>query len=202
MVEFQTIHSKNLAEVMEEYKPAYRDDWDETMKFFLSDKNDVEIIDELTKELLKKGIFREPVVLIEDEDGNKSVADGNHRVITAFMNNVEEILVADGYPIISERSYFYSTVDLMDEVNEETFDEILESMISFPLNDEKWLNCDLSSGQIGKSWIFYWAQTDMSLVDLVHEKVVERLAKKFPHLSFSVNTEISEFSDDVWDDEC
>lgn len=199
-IQSQSVYLKNLSEVMEEYKPAYRDDWDATMKFFLSDKNDTEIINELTKELLKHGVFREPIVIIKDEEGNKSVADGNHRVITAFINNVEKVIVAEGYPIVAERSYMYSTVDLMHEIDEDDFFEIMESLTSFPLNEEIWLNCDISSGQTGKSWTFYWTETNMELISKVNEKVCKRLDEKFPHMNFTVNTEISEFSDEVWDE--
>lgn len=56
-IQSQSVYLKNLSEVMEEYKPAYRDDWDATMKFFLSDKNDTEIINELTKGLLNTAFF-------------------------------------------------------------------------------------------------------------------------------------------------
>lgn len=206
MPKTQNIYLMNLSDVMNEYKPVYRDgNWDETMKLFLNNKHDLEVIEELKKDLLKTGGFREPVILLNDE-GNKIVADGTHRIITSFIVGAEKILIADDYDPTTISTYFCTHMNFLEKIEEDSTDEIVEIFRSFKLNEKIWINCDLVSFNHEKdnSVTFFWSECvnhDDKFIKMLNKLIHEKMTKNFPTIKYSLITEINKFEDDVWDED-
>lgn len=200
MVDSQTIYLKNLSEVMEEYKPVYQyKDWDDAMRQMLSNETDYEIIEELKHQYLKTGKFREPIVLYCN-DGIKEIADGTHRIIASFIIGAEKILVSEGYPTLSTPNSFLVT-SIKYSSDTDMFDKLIDSLMSFPLNDDIWVTSDLASGQKAKKIELYWTTNDESISSMITEEINRRIEKHFPELSFSTDTFLDTFEDDEDDDD-
>jgi hypothetical protein len=185
---------------MAEYAPVYPESrvWTDTADYLLA--SDGEIIAELQKQYLKFGQFREPVVLkLNDPDEDAEdlipgkigyVADGTHRLVSAYLLGVESILVSDSFEESEELGY--SIVTWISNVSQKSFssDELeifFDKFRSICISDSLWITSSTASGEPNGVSI-YWDEYDSSLLPIVNRAVIEKLSELFPEDSFTVET--------------
>lgn len=196
----QKTFSKPLFEVMQEYSPVYPSShkWADTINVLLED--DLEVIEELKRQYLKDGSFRDAVVLEEaDEDDPEDmaiIADGTHRVVVAYLLGADEITVSNEYPDFEDKGFCLVTkiVPADEDFDDDDYDEIVEKLRSFAISDDLWLTSSLaSSGPDGLE--IYWDEDDLNLIPIINDKFIE-LAGKFIEVNeFAITTYAS-----VWED--
>lgn len=192
---------------MLEYAPVYPESrkWTDTVKYL--SEHDSEIIAELQKQFLEQGEFREPVVLkkfdSDDEadeltSGNLGyVADGTHRLVSAYLLGVDFIKVSDGYADTPESDHFLATEitsddpKLFSDQHDEIFFDLIRSMC---ISDSIWITASTASGSLNSATV-YWDAEDSSLTSVINDAVVQRLETRFPESSFTVKTFV-----ESWDD--
>jgi hypothetical protein len=194
------VFQKPIAEVMAEYEPVYPDSraWADTVAFLL--ENDSEIIDELQKQFLKQGSFREPVIikLSDEEDKNRTtknevvgyVADGTHRLVSAFLLGTENILVADDYEDFPELEHFVVTkISNSDHslISVETDELFFDKLRSVCISDDQWITA-ATGGCDSRSVTIYWDVYDFSLLETINAIVKKKVSSLFPESSFIVET--------------
>lgn len=60
------------------------------------------VVDELAAVLLRDGSFRDPIVLLRDEEGDEIIADGRHRSAAHLRTGIGPVEVRFGYEDIDE----------------------------------------------------------------------------------------------------
>jgi hypothetical protein len=192
---------------MKEYAPVYPEsrEWADTAEYLL--KNDGEIISELQRQYLKFGQFREPVVLkLNDPDEDAEdlspgkigyVADGTHRLVSAYLLGIETILFSDNHEESEETDY--SIVTRVSNTSQKVFgsDEIeilFDKFRSICISDSLWITSSTASGEPDGVSI-YWDKYDAALLQEINSAVIGRLLEVFPEHSFAVETLC-----ETWDD--
>lgn len=203
----QITFSKSVSEAMSEYAPVYPDSrkWTDTVKYL--SEHDSEIIAELQKQFLEQGGFREPVVLKKfdsDDETEEStlgklgyVADGTHRLVSAYLLGAEFIKVSDGFEETLESDYFLATEitsddpKLLSEQHDEIFFDLIRSMC---ISDSIWITASTASGSLNSATV-YWDSEDTTLTSIINEAVVQRLEARFPESTFAVKTFVESWED-------
>lgn len=199
------IYLKKVSEIMDEYKSAYTEngDWSETMKMFLNSKSDKKVIEELQRQYNKYGKFREAITLVgnEEEDQPNLVADGTHRLIAAFLMNVEEVLIMEGYSEPETMHYLYSVVTSKSgKITDEQDDLIFENLRSVPIDDEIWLTCGVAGMDNGSIISIYWDSSRSDKIPEINAMILAVLKECTPGMEYDVETIVYK-EDSVWDDE-
>lgn len=194
------IFQKPVSEVMDEYAPVYPESkiWTDTADFLL--EHDTEIITELQRQFLEQGRFREPVVLKlndPDEDTNDLtddrigyVADGTHRLVSAYLLGIENILVANDHEETPETDYSIVTqISNADQkaLSDDENDTLFHKLRSICISDSSWITSSTGSGG-SDGWSIYWDEYDTSLLQVINSAVVSKLEETFPETSFTVET--------------
>lgn len=194
------IFQKSVAEVMNEYAPVYPESgvWADTVSLLLS--HDADIITELQKQYLEQGKFREPIVLkfsdsdedMKDQTNDRLgyVADGTHRLVSAYLLKVDNILVSDSHEESEEKDY--SIVTRISNTNCRAFsddesDIFFEKLRSICISESLWITSSIASGSTDNLSI-YWDEYDLSLLQTINDAVDLRLEEIFPEISFAVET--------------
>lgn len=196
----RNLFQKSVAEAMKEYAPVYPEsrEWADTVAYLL--ESDSEIIAELQKQYLKFGEFREPVVLkLDDPDEGSEdlalgtigyVADGTHRLVSAYLLGVESILASDNYEETEEVDYSIVTrisKTPQNVLSEDKTEILFDKFRSICISDNLWITSSTASG--GSDGVsIYWDEYDSSLLKTINSAVAEKLAEIFPDESFTVET--------------
>lgn len=185
---------------MKEYAPVYPEsrEWSDTADFLL--KHDTDIIAELQRQYLAQGQFREPVILKlndPDEDADDLtgdrigyVADGTHRLVSAYLLGLKSILVSDNYEETEETEYSIVTrIANVDRkaLSEDAGDIVFDKLRSICISDSLWITSSTGSGGSG-DWSIYWDEYDASLLQIINSAVSRKLEEIFPETSFTVET--------------
>lgn len=193
------LFQKSVAEAMNEYAPVYPEsrEWSDTVDCLL--KSDGEIIAELKKQHLKFGQFREPVILKLDDPEDTDdlvpgkigyVADGTHRLVTAYLLGVETILASDSYEESEEMDY--SIVTRISNVsqnslNSDETETLFDKFRSICISDSLWITSSTASGAPDGVCV-YWDEYDQKFMQTINDAVIGKLEETFPDRSFSVET--------------
>jgi hypothetical protein len=192
---------------MLEYAPVYPESrkWTDTVKYL--SEHESEIITELQKQFLEQGEFREPVVLKKFDSDDEIdelttgklgyVADGTHRLVSAYLLGVDFIEVSDGYDETSETDYFLATEVTSDDPKffSDQYDDIFFDLLrSMCISDSIWITASTGSGSLNSASV-YWDAYDPSLTSVINDAVIQRLESRFPKSSFTVKTFV-----ESWDD--
>lgn len=130
-----------LAEVTSNYKPAYRDSWEE----WWNDEPHAtsELIDRLCEELRQNGSFERPVILCAEETefdevlGQEDyypavIGDGMHRLAAHHRTGIDPVFVQHGYTPGTEKDWLDPTLMViltrLPEGEFEIYDELVETL--------------------------------------------------------------------------
>ena len=96
----QNIQLRSIAEIMKEYSPVYPESkkWEDTIEYLLNEHSEKETIEILIQELARDGKFREPILALQNDEGDKYIGDGTHRLVAAYVAGYEEILTSESSP--------------------------------------------------------------------------------------------------------
>lgn len=216
----RNLFQKSVAEAMKEYAPVYPESrqWADTVEYLLN--HDSDILDELKKQFLKFGFFREPVILKlnDSEESFKNcarndnsvsehigyVADGTHRLVAAHLLGLESILASDDYEEFEDPQFSIVTQvfpnsskvkdakNLSLEDSDDASEVVFEKLRSIYVSDDLWITSSFASGG-SNGWNIYWDEYDTSLAQVINEAVIARLAEFFPENSFTVKTVLEDW---------
>lgn len=128
-----------MTSLLDIYSPAYGETWD---KAFTICRDDGEVVDNLIKEHIRHGDFRENVVLADPSE-EPYVWDGMHRITALYDMGIPLVPFQYGYSTDSGRD-FYLEIELAYKAGEHIWD-IYEENRSYPLNSDFWVNIESMS---------------------------------------------------------
>jgi len=202
--------AKNFAEMLTldliaNYNPVYPEGgtWIETAELLYAEESDR--MRELTESLRKKG-WREPIWLSTpdelEEGASPKVFNGTHRVCIALREGVIALPVATWHdlPGGEERPIANLKVELVSgelpspigtSYEDDPDWAIFDLLRSFPLDEDNWLNSDLSTGG-QDAWNFFYENVEESQLSKLKTAVRRRLRKSFPGVEFKVEAIMEE----------
>jgi hypothetical protein len=150
------VHNMLLADLLKHYKPIYppSHEWIDTFALLEADPSERQVVADLLEDLARDGQFRESIKL-EDDDEEKFVGDGTHRVYASHLAGMTEIRT-------EHRSYDYS-----EEYNDEDMyprtitkvlytveengmaeddDALISAARSVKLSNDLWVTADFFTG--------------------------------------------------------
>lgn len=202
--------SKNYQEMLTSdlianYSPVYPEGgtWAETAELLYSEEPDR--MRELTESLSKKG-WRKPIWLstpdeLEEEESPK-VFNGTHRVAIALREGVVSLPVASWHDLPEREDHPIANLEvellsgeLPSAVGTSYEDDpdlaIFDLLRSFPLDEDNWLNSDISTGSQG-TWSFFYEDVDEAQLSKLKTVVRRRLRKAYPKAKFKIEARIEE----------
>lgn len=205
----QNIQLRSIAEIMEEYSPVYPESkkWEDTIKYLLNEPAEKETVEILIQELKRDGKFREPILTLQNDEGDKYVGDGTHRLVAAYVAGYEEILTADDYfdDGNEELQNFTTLISSEEELDDDDIELIYDYLRSLKINDSIWITCGVAYQEKNKQG-FYWDYDPQVSIEQINTIVKENLQRIFPHTVFEVETFIEKWEEDeekeqsVWDE--
>jgi len=196
-----------LLDIIRDYKPVYPEggSWEDTANMLYAEQP--ELMAELKASLDRSG-WRDPVRLssqedMDSDDGQAYVLDGTHRVSLAMREGVISLPVVTSDEIPAWDGAMEPFTDLTIELlsgpklsEDEDFD-LLELFVSLELNEQIWLNSDISSGHRGERWSYGYDE----LRDETHHARLKRLVRtrlrtRFPEHKFKVTVAIDPNEDE------
>ena len=196
-----------LSELVENYIPIYPEPytWETTVQFILDDPIEAQTLNYLIEILKTKGQFREPVLLgvaeWEDDVEIPAIMDGTHRVCAHILYGSEEVYVETQKPYDPDKVWdesieapvLTSTISLPPEISDDEVEvlDLFGLLRSFPINDDLWVTCDVSSGS-GNVMENMWNVDPYieGLADSITETILAILAEHHPNLVFTVTTQV------------
>lgn len=133
-----------VEELMKEYTPGWGEDWDDSLAICFASDYDTEIVTELDLQMrANDNTFKRPIWLDAEE---KLVMNGMHRIITAYMGGVKNIMVCtqpEPDEVLNPIADIHFTLERLDGTmaSEEERDMLAEMFRSFD-SPEGWVNCD------------------------------------------------------------
>jgi len=196
-----------LLDIIRDYKPVYPDGgtWDDAAALLYAEQP--EHMAELKASLDRKG-WRDPIRLssqedMDSDDGEAYVLDGTHRVSLAMREGVISlpVVTSDELPEwdTEPEPFTEFTIEFLSgpEITDDQDYELMELFISLELNEDIWLNSDISSSHRSERWSYYYD----ALQDETHHNQLKRVARArlkrhFPEHKFKLTTSIESFEEE------
>jgi hypothetical protein len=120
------VHNMLLADLLKHYKPIYPSshEWADTFALLEADPSERQVVADLLEDLARDGQFREAIKL-EDDDEQKFVGDGTHRVYASHLTGMTEIRT-------EHRSY-----DCSEEYNDEDMYPMTVTRVLYTVEENK-----------------------------------------------------------------
>jgi hypothetical protein len=193
-----------ISEILNNYKPVYPNahDWNVTLAYMLSDPIEKAKIDYLVNVLKSGKTFRKPILLgvAEFDEGTETLAivDGTHRVCAHMLANVDEVYVMNDEDVAPDDSTSWLSTEIVfkDNLSDENMDFLFDILLSFPLNDDIWMESSVSSMRHNMIYLMWDINLGSFLPeDLINVKVTSLIKDRFPETIFSIKTFIDSEED-------
>lgn len=187
------IHELLVSDIVANYSPIYPDgdDWHETVNYLFT--QDSEHMRELFEALQNEGI-REPITLSQDEDEDKVVLNGTHRVALALHHGLVTLPARYGQKTDGDdEPCLVATVKLKtaSTLSEDEDMRMFDVLRSWRLDEHNWITVDVVFGSMGR-WEYLLNCRDKKLIPKLKRRILAILKKNFPAYDYSVTVALEE----------
>lgn len=178
-----------VEDIVRDFLPMYPTEggsWQETVEYLY--EHEADRMESLYESVKLNGV-RKPIVLT-DEDNEKRVSDGTHRVALALYHGFITLPTATEYEQLDENALYYRMrVQTAEAMSREETELITELFSSWRLSDQVWVNSDISSGSATCREI-YLNLSDPKLSRAIKSRARKLLSDAAPGLRFTISLKL------------